>query len=130
MLRFGLVSCLTFLSILSTAGLPSSARAEDAKPSGKLRVYLGTYTGPHSKGIYVCELDLSDGSLSEPRVAAEAKNPSFLALHPDGKHLYAVSEVDGTGAVLAFAIDGETGTLKAINHQPAGGGGPCHLTDD
>jgi 6-phosphogluconolactonase len=118
-------ACLIVFAML-TAPSP----AEEAKPAGKYRVYFGTYTGGDSRGIYVCELDLADGSLTEPRLAGEVKNPSFVALHPGGKHLYAVSEVGGTGAVVAFAIDGKTGMLKELNHQPAGGAGPCHLVVD
>ncbi len=90
MIRVPVTVSVMLLAIASPLGL--SSQAEDARPSGKLRVYLGTYTSGDSRGIYVCELDLADGSLSEPRLAGEAKNPSFLALHPGGKHLYAVSE--------------------------------------
>ncbi len=128
MLRPSVAACLTAFAMLST--LQPSVRGEDAKPSGKFRVYIGTYTGGDSRGIYVCELDSADGSLSEPRLAGEVKNPSFLALHPGGKHLYAVSEVGGTGAVVAFAIDAKTGGLHELNHQPTGGAGPCHVVVD
>ncbi len=128
MVRFSLASSMMLLAIAATLG--AAAAAEEAKPSGKLRVYLGTYTDADSRGIYVCELDLADGSLSEPRLAGEAKNPSFLALHPDGKHLYAVSEIEREGVVIAFAIDAKTGALRELNHQPCGGAGPCHLVVD
>jgi len=125
----------TFLGALVSSMmvlLPVSVGLVQAQddPSGKLRVYVGTYTGGESRGIYACELNLADGSFSEPRLAGEAKNPSFLALHPTRKHLYAVSEVGGSGAVLAFSIDAKTGSLKELNHQPAGGAGPCHLVVD
>jgi 6-phosphogluconolactonase len=116
--------------MLLMAARPATVRAEDAKADGKMRVYIGTYSGKESRGIYICELDLADGSLSEPRLAGEAKNPSFLALSPGGKNLYAVSEVGGSGAVLAFAVDAKTGTLSELNHQPAGGAGPCHVVVD
>lgn len=101
----------------------------------KQRVYLGTYTGPKSKGIYVCELDSETGKLTEPRVAAETTSPSFLALHPDGKHLYAVNEVSkfqgkDAGSITAFSIDEKTGGLKELNQQTSGGPGPCHLVVD
>ncbi len=99
------------------------------------RVYFGTYTGGDSKGIYVAELDMKTGKVGEPRLAAELKNPSFLALHPNGKVLYAVSEVstlDGqkTGGVSALSIDAKTGELTLLNQQPSGGGGPCHVAID
>ena len=75
-------------------------------------VYFGTYTKGKdgSKGIYVSRLDLETGALSEPEVAAEVTNPSFVAIHPNEKTLYAVSEIstlngEKTGGVSAFRID-------------------------
>ncbi|MDT8303790.1 MAG: lactonase family protein [Sedimentisphaerales bacterium] len=97
-----------------------------------LPVYFGTYTGGgnSSKGIYRSMLDLGTGKLSDPVLAAETRNPSFLEIHPDGKFLYAVSESGGAGSVSAYAIDSDTGDLKFINIQPSGGAGPCHVSID
>jgi 6-phosphogluconolactonase len=96
-------------------------------------VYIGTYTKRSSEGIYAFRFDSTEGTLTPAGLAAEAEQPSFLALHPDRRHLYAVHEVeetDGepTGTVSAFAIDGESGRLTWVNRQPSGGGAPCHLT--
>ncbi|MFT3879783.1 MAG: lactonase family protein [Gemmatales bacterium] len=98
------------------------------------RIYFGTYTARGSEGIYVAELD-GTGKLSEPRLAAKVANPSFLALHPNKKWLYAVSEVETTegkkgGGVTAFRINESDGTLSKINSQLTGGGAPCHLSLD
>ncbi|MHC4738753.1 MAG: lactonase family protein [Planctomycetota bacterium] len=95
-------------------------------------VYLGTYTRGEnsSKGIYRSVLELETGKLSKPVVAAEAKNPSFLEIHPGGKFLYAVGGAGGTGSVSAYAIDRETEDLKFLNQQPSGGAGPCHVSID
>ncbi|HMJ65533.1 MAG TPA: lactonase family protein, partial [Candidatus Binatia bacterium] len=98
-------------------------------------VFLGTYTGPKSKGIYVSRLDRARGELSAPELAAETKSPSFLAIHPDGKHLYAVGETDEFqgkkgGSISAFAIDRKTGKLMPVNAQTSGGAGPCYLSVD
>ena len=55
-----------------------------------------TYTyDKKSDGIYRMELDLAAGKLSEPKLAARMVNPSFLAIHPTGKYLYAVGEEFG-----------------------------------
>lgn len=94
----------------------------------KYRVYLGTYTGDESKGIYQCELNLKDGSLSAVSLAVETSNPSFLAFHPNKKFLYAVNEAEAT--LSSFAIDEKTGNLKFLNSQPSQGGAPCHLIVD
>jgi len=50
---------------------------------GQTLVYFGTYTDAKSKGIYVSSLDTASGRLTEPELAAETVNPSFLAVHPD-----------------------------------------------
>jgi len=62
-------------------------------------VYIGTYTGGKSKGIYLSKFDASSGKLSAPELAIETKNPSFLCLHPNRKYLYSVGEIDSEGAV-------------------------------
>jgi 6-phosphogluconolactonase len=97
-----------------------------------LRVYFGTYTRGQNagQGIYRSTLDLDTGKLSEPILAAEAKNPSFLEIHPNGKFLYAVSEVGSSGGLSAYAIGRKTGNLKLLNKQPSGGAGPCHVSID
>jgi len=99
-----------------------------------LAVYVGTYTKSKSRGIYSLRMDLATGSLTPPELAAEAKNPSFLAVHPTGRFLYAVAENWGTGgaevgSIAAYAISPE-GRLSPLNRQPSGGRGPCHLTVD
>lgn len=92
------------------------------------RVYLGTYTENKSKGIYQCELNLKDGSLSAATLAVETLSPSFLAFHPNKTFLYAVNESEAM--ISAFAIDGTTGKLTFLNSQPSQGGAPCHLVVD
>jgi 6-phosphogluconolactonase len=116
--------------------LPAAAAAEEAgPPAGKSWVYVGTYTGKDSKGVYRCEFDSATGKLSEPALVAETVNPTFLAVHPGGKFLYAVGEVGDfggkkAGAVNAYAIDPRTGDLKLLNQQSSGGAGPCYVSLD
>lgn len=98
-------------------------------------VYFGTYTGAQSRGIYVSRFDSTTGKLSSPELAAETKNPTFLAVSPGEHYLYAVSEVDDvggkrSGAVSAFAIDARAGKLTLLNQQLSGGSGPCHVAVD
>ena len=102
--------------------------------AAEFQVYIGTYTGPKSKGIYLSRFDSKTGKLSEPELAAETRNPSFLAVSPDEKYLYAVAEVNDAqgkraGAVNAYAI-GKTGKLTSLNQQISGGTGPCHVSVD
>ena len=98
--------------------------------AGEFLVYFGTYTGAKSKGIYVARFDPASGKLSAPELAAETRNPSFLALHPGEHFLYAVGETNHAGAVSAFSLDRQTGKLTLLNQQASGGSGPCHLSVD
>ena len=95
-------------------------------------VYVGTYTGGDnsSKGIYRSTLDLATGRLSDPVLAAEAGNPSFLEIHPKGTFLYAVSESGEAGSVSAYEIQADSGDLTLLNQRPSGGAGPCHVSID
>lgn len=98
-------------------------------------VYVGTYTGPNSKGIYAYRFDESTGKLTPVGLAAETQSPSFLALNPKHPVVYAVNELDEFqgqkgGAVSAFAIDAKTGKLKLLNQQSSRGSGPCHVSVD
>ncbi len=100
-----------------------SAHSDD-----RYRVYLGTYTDDQSQGIYQCEFDARDGSLTSATLAAETSSPSFLAFHPNNRFLYAVNERDAM--ISAFQIDRSTGKLTLLNAQPTQGGSPCHLIVD
>ena len=98
-------------------------------------VYFGTYTGEKSQGIYRARLDLAAGTVSEPELAATVTSPSFLALDPARRHLYAANEMGKfgdkpTGAVSAFAIDRATGALTLLNQESSGGSGPAHVSVD
>jgi len=129
----------SFLRVLVAAafalgGAPSLS-SEAATPD-VLRVYVGTYTGGESRGIYRFDVDSTSGRIvAGPSLAGVSENPSFLALHPSGKVLYAVNEVGDfrggkTGAVSAFAVDPSTGSLTFLNQQPSEGADPCHLAVD
>lgn len=111
-------------------------QAVDVQAAERL-VWFGTFTRgtAGSEGIYVSRFDDSSGTLTPPVLAAQAKNPGFLAMHPSLPLVYAVSEVadhDGkpVGGVLSFSIDDRTGMLTKKNEQPSGGAGPCHVSVD
>jgi 6-phosphogluconolactonase len=108
----------------------SAEAASGPKDAAALRVYVGTYTDAGSRGIYRFDLDLATGTPTAPVLAAETRSPSFVALHPNRRFLYAVGEAGGAGGtVSAFAVEAG-GDLKLLNSQPSGGGGPCHLILD
>jgi 6-phosphogluconolactonase len=97
--------------------------------SETVRFYVGTNTRENgSRGIYSGLLDTQTGALSGIELAAEAGNPSFLALAPGGKTLYAALE-SGGGAVGAYRVEAD-GKLSALNTASSGGDGACHVSVD
>jgi 6-phosphogluconolactonase len=127
LLTAGIATAMTFL-------LVSAAQA--AEPAGgKLAVYVGTYNGPKSKGIYEYELDPTSGTLTQVGDPAAITNSSFMAIHPNGRFLYSVIETENfggknTGGLKAFAIDAKSGQLSPLNEQSSEGGIPCHVAVD
>jgi len=120
-------------------GLSSSARLRAggllAPPTQELLLYVGTYTSGKSEGIYVYKFDLSSGEFKHLSTAKGVVDPSFLAIDPRRRHLYAVNEIEEFGgkpggAVSAFKVDPQTGSLQFLNQQPSLGGAPCHVTVD
>jgi len=109
--------------------LPAAAMIGNAAGKESL-VYVGSYTRGGSKGIYAYRFDHATGKLTEAGLAAEVPNPSFLAIHPNRRYLYAVNEQGGEGAVTAFEIDRASGKLAALNSGQTGGASPCHLVVD
>src|ERR1035437_9220695 len=116
---------------------PLLAAAAPAKQPGKYLFYVGTYTeeGSKSKGIYAYRYDAATAEITPLGLAAEATNPSFVALQPNGHFLYAVNEVGNykgpnSGGVSAFAIDHATGKLTFLNEVPSRGADPCYIIVD
>ncbi len=98
-------------------------------------VYVGTYTGKGSKGIYAYRFDSVTGETSSVGLVAATDNPSFLVVDPKGRFLYAVNELDTfrnepAGAVSVFAIDRASGKLKLLQQVSSLGGGPAHVSLD
>ena len=100
-------------------------------PNQKFLVFVGTYTDKtDSKGIYAYEFDTATAKLTLRGLAAETPNPSWVAIHPNGKFLYAANESGKQSMISAFSIDAKTAKLTLLNQLPAEGEDPCHLTFD
>jgi 6-phosphogluconolactonase len=98
-------------------------------------MYVGTYSRAASKGIYAFRFDSATGKATSVGLAAESENPSFLAVHPNQRFVYAVNELSQyqgqpVGSVSAFAIDASSHGLKPLNRVSSRGSGPCHLVVD
>jgi 6-phosphogluconolactonase len=122
------LSCVVLLGLVLAASL---ACASDFSQT----VFVGTYTDKESKGIYAFRFDSTSGETAPVELAAEAANPSFLAIGPGAHYLYAVNEVsnfegDKTGAVSVFDVAGANGRLKLLQEVSSGGADPAHLSLD
>jgi 6-phosphogluconolactonase len=116
--------------------LPSGFAQPAKAAKGEYIAYVGTYTRPNkSKGIYAWRFQPGTGKLTAIGLVGETTSPSFLAIHPNRKFLYAVNEISNyegkkAGSVSAFAMDTRTGQLKLLNTVSSRGDGPCHLALD
>jgi len=101
--------------------------------------YVGTYTSAvdgdaHGEGIYLLEMNPTNGELSQPTLVANTQNPSWISIHPSRKYLYAINEIanfnGSNGSVSAFAMDETSGSLTALNTMSSAGAGPAHMSID
>jgi 6-phosphogluconolactonase len=94
---------------------------------------VGTYTAGKSTGIYVYKFNSTTG---EATLADSVKigNPSYLAISPSQKYVYAVEEEADQkgkgGKIAAFSFDKTTGRLTRLNEQSTGGDHPCYVSVD
>jgi len=103
-----------------------------------LLLYIGTYTKPtapgrpRSAGIYVYRFAPETGTLSHLHTVGDVPNPSYLAIDPTGRFVFAANEeagIDGHGggAVSAFARDPQSGDLTFLNREASHGDDPCYI---
>lgn len=113
------------------SALPAIAREEKAM---KYLLFVGMYTSADAKGVHVFGGDEECSQFTKLAVG-EAVNPSYLAIHPNKKYVYAVNEVgefqgEKGGGLTAFSLDAKTGAMTPLNHQPTKGGAPCYVSVD
>jgi 6-phosphogluconolactonase len=130
-----IVLTMGLVGLAGTIAVSAEEQGNLQAKSGKLSVYVGTYTQRGSKGIYLAHLDLAGGDLHLDGIAGEVVNPSFLTIHPSRRFLYAIGEVGEFaggkgGAVSAFAVDPASGKLTLLNQKSSRGPGPCHVVLD
>ena len=92
-------------------------------------LYIGTYTRKTSEGIYVYRFNAKTGELTPLSITKQIANPSFLAISPNKRFLYALEGQNGD-SVRAFMIDKTSGQLTTINSQQTSGKGAVHLQVD
>ena len=126
--------------IATASGLAAGLAAGCARPGRRgneeLLVHVGTYTDRgRTEGVYLFRMHPDTGALRPVGAAAVGPNPSFLAVHPGHRFLYAVNEVgqwEGrpSGGVSAFSVEPESGALTPLGSRPSGGGAPCYVSVD
>ena len=101
-----------------------------AASSQQYYLFIGTYTSTGSKGIYVYRFDAATGQVDSVSHTEGIVNPSYLAIAPGGKYVYAATETrtPNAGSISAFVFDRATGRLRLINKQPSGGDNPVYVS--
>src|ERR1700682_2403107 len=125
------------LPLMALSALQCGPQVQDRRPVAKSDwiMYAGTYTRPPSKGIYAYRFQPASGTFTSIGLVAETENPSFLAIHPNQRFLYAANEISmyegqAAGSVSAFAIDPATHAFKLLHRVSSRGAGPCHVAVD
>jgi 6-phosphogluconolactonase len=117
------MSSLAIFSLSGTAQRPAG--------SSHYLALVGTYTNnTASKGIYAFDFDAESGKLTAKGVAAATPDPSWVAIHPNGKFAYAANESGKKSTITAFALDAKSAKLTQLNQLPALGEDPCYLSFD
>jgi 6-phosphogluconolactonase len=129
-----ITALLALLLCFCATSIPALAQG------GKYIFYIGTYTNDGgkatgSKGIYAYRYDAATGKTTAIGLVAETTNPSWVALSPDGRFLYAANEVHdykgpNSGGLSAFSVDKATGKLTFLNEVATRGADPCYVTVD
>ncbi|KJK40782.1 6-phosphogluconolactonase [Streptomyces variegatus] len=103
----------------------TSPSREARRPSGPRPLFLGTYTSVEGggKGIGLATYDAATGRITGTGTITGVGDPSYLAIHPDRRTLYAVDERDD-GAVTAVRL----ADRKVLGSRSTGGAAPCHLS--
>lgn len=93
-------------------------------------LYVGGYTHESAVGIHIFDASDPAGRLDERGEFDGVEHPSFLATHPNGNVLYAVSETASAqdSAVVALRIDHGDGSLAMLDRVPSQGSAPCHVS--
>ncbi|KUF18297.1 lactonase family protein [Streptomyces silvensis] len=112
---------------------PANAASAGAAPAGagsrgQRRLFLGTYTSQAGggTGIGLATYDEATGTVTGAGTIGGVADPSFLAVHPSGRTLYAVNERQQGGVTAVDLPPG--GTPRVLGTRASGGAGPCHLS--
>jgi 6-phosphogluconolactonase len=109
----------------------------NSSPSLHSLLLVGTHRRAHRNdpgvaalGIYAFRREAASGGFT-PLGVTETAQPGWLAIHPNGRFVYAVNEVrdEDQAGISAFSLDPSSGALTFLNRQalpPM----PCHCAVD
>jgi len=122
----------SLLTVPAAHSFGARAAALNPAPTAGCVAYVGTYT-PNGGGIYLFRQDAASGALTQMQVLDDIRNPTWLAVNPARTRLYAVSEIDNYqglrgGAVVSYAIDGESYQLKRLGAVSSAGTTPTYVS--
>lgn len=124
-------SFLLMLVVLTACGIKNKQEKATNIQSNIITLYLGTYTGEGSHGIYQAVFNDESGEISNLQTSAALKNPSFQSIGQDGSLLLSVSESgQRNGMVMVYRINAENGNLTALDSFSTQGSGPCYVSFD
>ncbi|HEV2491823.1 MAG TPA: lactonase family protein [Terriglobia bacterium] len=142
--RRGFLKRAAGLSATGAAMGPSLARVQRNRADSRkesILAYVGTYSSPqgpegstgYGQGIYLFQVNLTSGALSQREVFRSGSNPAWLAFDPSRTHLYSANETatyqgKDSGSVSAYLIDRSSGRLTLLNTVSSEGAGPAHLS--
>jgi 6-phosphogluconolactonase len=125
--QYSVTACLLIISLLLGGVFFSCSK----KAPETVKFYIASIPEEGDTGIYLYEYHIPTGEFQKIQEVHGQKRTSYLALHPEGRFLYAVNQVsgyDGRGEVAAFSVDANTGVLSFINRQSSIGVNPCHIS--
>ncbi|MET0386077.1 MAG: beta-propeller fold lactonase family protein, partial [Polyangiales bacterium] len=114
--------------IAAGGGGGSSGAANGGAGSGSTEAgTMFVFTGSNGTKVTSFELNPQDGALTKKSDVDAGPAPSYVAVSPDKKYLYAVLEGGSSSQVVAYSIDPTTAALTKINQADTKGQGSPHL---
>lgn len=119
-------------ALLAASATPLHAAEKTMAHDTAHYAYVGTYN-PNGEGVYRFKVDAKTGALSDRTLVSQLPNQSQMVVGHQGNTLYVGSEVDNYnggkhGAIAAYHINPEDGSLSLINQVDSQGAGPVFLS--
>lgn len=131
---------LALLAFFTACGSKKTEQQVAKPETNEAIFFVGTYTKKEGhvdgqgEGVYVYSMNNKTGAISYKATSDAVISPSYLAVHPNGKNVYAVNEFDGGedsfAAVTAFEYNPEDYSLAYLNEVSSVGQYPCYLSID